>query len=164
MCRVKGLVSSMPWHAVFAFLNPLLIGVMQVKCQGAKFSPFQTHPAEMRTFLLATVVYCFAFAANIKCRRRRTIYALLSGHVALISGSLSSISLFSIFLPMQWERLVFVSWIIFSVLVFRQFIIYWPFQWILKAVSQLLRNIRKRFNIIGEINLDELPQSGLVLV
>ncbi|GMN50436.1 hypothetical protein TIFTF001_019600 [Ficus carica] len=151
----------MPWHAVFAFLNPLLIGVIQVKCQGASSSPFLTNPTEMWTFLLATLVYCFAFAANIKWRRRRTIYALFPGHMALIFGSLSSISLFSIILPTMWGQLIFSLWIFLPVLVLRQFL-YWPFQWTLKVVSRLVSNIRKRFNIDG--NLDERPQAVIVLV
>ena len=153
----------MPWHAVFAFLNPLLIGVMQVKCQNASSSPFLTNPTDMWTFLLATLIYCFAFAANIKWRRGRTIYALFSGHIALISGSLSSVSLFSIFLPTLFGRLILFLWIFLPVLVLRQFL-YWPFQWTLKAAaSRLVSNIRKRFNIDGN-NVDEHPQSVLELV
>lgn len=130
----------MPWHAVFAFLNPLLIGLLQVQSQSTMDSPFKTHPANMWTFLLATVLYCLAFAANIKRRRLRSRYALFSRDVALISGSLSSVSLISIFLPGLLRQLIFFSWIIFSIVVLRQFIFCmcrWPRRWIAKASFRL---------------------------
>uniref|UniRef100_B9MUX6 Uncharacterized protein n=1 Tax=Populus trichocarpa TaxID=3694 RepID=B9MUX6_POPTR len=46
LCRceesLQGFIFSAPCHAVFAFLNPLLIAVIQVKFQGTNQSPFQT--------------------------------------------------------------------------------------------------------------------------
>ncbi|CAB4300035.1 unnamed protein product [Prunus armeniaca] len=87
----QGFISSMPWHTIFAFLNPLLINILQVKCQGSTKSPFDTHRRVMWIFLLATLVYCFAFAANMKSRGNcSTVYSRISGHFALLSGSLSS--------------------------------------------------------------------------
>jgi hypothetical protein len=41
-CSLQGFIFSAPCHAVFAFLNPLLIAVIQVKFQGTNQSPFQT--------------------------------------------------------------------------------------------------------------------------
>ncbi|CAN6566439.1 unnamed protein product [Malus baccata var. baccata] len=123
--QLQGFISSMPWHAIFAFLNPLLIGVLQVKCQGANVSPFDTHPRVMWIFLSTTLVYCFAFAVNIKSRRNCTtiFYSRMSGHIALLTGSLSSVSLVSIFFPSVLdERLVFFSWIIMPLIVGRTLI------------------------------------------
>ncbi|TQD70193.1 hypothetical protein C1H46_044273 [Malus baccata] len=123
--RLQGFISSMPWHAIFAFLNPLLIGVLQVKCQGATESPFDTHPRHMWIFLSTTLVYCFALAANIKSRRNCTaiFYSRMSGHIALLTGSLSSVSLVSIFFPSVLdEQLVFFSWIVMPLIVGRTLI------------------------------------------
>ena len=149
----------MPWHAVFAFLNPLLIGVLQVQCQGQSVSPFDTHRSDMWTFLLATLVYCFAFAANIKRRGGRTTYALISGHVALISGSLSSVSLVSVFLPKLLGRLIFFSWIILPVVVSRQ-MISCICRWISKSIFRLHFRVVNRFNMIKYGN-NEQSQSTL---
>lgn len=137
---------SMPWHAIFAFLNPLLVGVLQVKGQSSKVSPFDTHPADMWTFLLATLLYCFAFAANIKYHGQRTSasYSRISGHVALLSGSLSSVSLLSIFLPTLLGRLIFILWLTFPMIVARQLNIHgfchWLYQWTTKALLFLFFN------------------------
>ncbi|PON82952.1 hypothetical protein TorRG33x02_212480 [Trema orientale] len=145
----------MPWHAVFAFLNPLLVGVLQVKCQSQSASPFDTHRSDMWTFLLATLVYCFAFAANT--RRRR--YAVISGHVALISGSLSSVSLVSVLLPRSLGRLIFFTWIILPVVVSRQ-TISCICRWISKSIFRLYLGVVNRFNMIkcGNTNTEQ-PQT-----
>ncbi|PON82949.1 hypothetical protein TorRG33x02_212450 [Trema orientale] len=154
----------MPWHTVFAFLNPLLIGVLQVKCQGASLSAFDTDPANMYTFLLATLVYCFAFASNLKCRRRRrdwTNHALLFDHMALISGSLSSVSLVSVFLPGLPGQLIFFSWIILPVFLSRHLIFRicrWPYLWISKAIVTLHIEVVNRLNMIKYGN-EEQPQT-----
>ncbi|KAL5798839.1 hypothetical protein ACOSQ2_003659 [Xanthoceras sorbifolium] len=97
-------VSRMPYHAVFGFLIPLLIAVLQVNNQGTNNYSFETHPANLWAFLLATLVYCFAFAADIKYKfyNPRLRYAQLSRLVAVISGSLSSVSLISIFLLLDF--------------------------------------------------------------
>lgn len=160
-CRVKGFVSSMPWHAVFAFLNPLLIGLLQVKFQGTSVSPFDTNPAQFHTFLLATLVYCLAFATHMKCRRGPTNYTSLSGHMALISGSLSSISLVSIFLPRLLGRLILLSWIILLVIVSRQLIFcvfLWTYQRISKVILQLYLRVVNGFNMkYGNNEQEQLP-------
>jgi hypothetical protein len=54
----------------------------------------------MWAFLLATFIYCFAFAANMRFKCTR--YSRLSGHVAFFAGSFSSISLVSVLLPALW--------------------------------------------------------------
>lgn len=121
--------SNMPWHAAFGFLNPLLIGVLQVKCQGQALSPFETHTRAMWTFLLATFVYSFAVAAYVKRNRRpqktNNYRKIVSGDVAIISGSLSSVSLVSILVPTNLVligRLIFFTWIVVPLIVLRQFI------------------------------------------
>ncbi|CAL9006734.1 unnamed protein product [Prunus brigantina] len=138
----QGFISSMPWHTIFAFLNPLLINILQVKCQGATKSPFDTHRGVMWIFLLATLVYCFAFAANMKSRCNcSTVYSRISGHFALLSGSLSSASLFSIFLPrFPNEQLVFFLWIIMPLIVARK--------WICRACQKLCKSTSKATHLL----------------
>lgn len=145
----------MPWHAIFAFVNPLLIGVLQVKAQGAYASPFDTHPGDMWTFLVATLLYCFAFAANIKCHPHQTkTCSRISATVALLSGSLSSVALLSIFLPPLLARLIFFSWTVLPLIVARQLIhqtFHWLFQWARKVVSLFLDIIGNRFKATGNL-------------
>ncbi|KAH7519620.1 hypothetical protein FEM48_Zijuj08G0056400 [Ziziphus jujuba var. spinosa] len=98
--ELQELSSWMPWHTAFALLNPLLIGVLQVKCQGALVSPFETHTRAIWTFLVSTLIYSFSFAA----------------------GSLSSISLLSVLLPPLFGSLIFFLWIIVPLIVLHQLI------------------------------------------
>ncbi|KAL5798835.1 hypothetical protein ACOSQ2_003655 [Xanthoceras sorbifolium] len=114
-------VSWMPYHAVFGFLNPLLIAMLQVTNNYS----FETHLANLWAFLLGKFVYCVAFAADTKYQfyNPRLSYAQLSRLVAVISGSLSSVSLISIFLPYLPGRLIFIVWASFSIVVSRSLII-----------------------------------------
>ncbi|KAL5798827.1 hypothetical protein ACOSQ2_003647 [Xanthoceras sorbifolium] len=136
-------VSWMPYHAVFGFLIQLLIAVLQVNNQGTNKYSFETHPANLCAFLLATLVYCLAFAADIKSRfyNPRPSYAQLSSLVAVISGSLSSVSLISIFLPYLPGRLIFIVWASFSIVASRRLIINicrWLYQMIMKTFFQVV--------------------------
>ncbi|KAH7576298.1 hypothetical protein ACOSP7_003466 [Xanthoceras sorbifolium] len=137
-------VSWMPYHAVFGFLIPLLIAVLQVNNQGTNNYSFETHPTNLWAFLLATLVYCLAFAADIKYQfyNPRLSYAQLSRLVAVISGSLSSVSLISIFLPYLPGRLIFIVWASFSTVVSRSLIIslcrWLYYQMIMKTFFQVV--------------------------
>ncbi|KAL3571848.1 hypothetical protein D5086_025752 [Populus alba] len=143
LCRceesLQGFIFSTPCHAVFAFLNPLLITVIQVKFQGTAQSPFQTSLPSMWAFLLATIIYCFAVAATM--RFKSTWYSRLSGHVAFFAGSFSSISLVSVLLPALLGRLVFAVWIILPVMVARNFVHFiclWIYQRIMTLIFKIL--------------------------
>ncbi|KAK3200389.1 hypothetical protein Dsin_023804 [Dipteronia sinensis] len=72
----------------------MLIAVLQVS---SKESPFKTNPAQIWVFVVATIIYCFAFQ-------------LSNAAVAVISGSLSIVSLLSIFLPHPLGFLIFIPW------------------------------------------------------
>ncbi|KAG5231185.1 transmembrane [Salix suchowensis] len=133
---LQGFIFSTSCHAVFAFLNPFLIGVIQVKFQGTSQSAFQTRLPSMWAFLLATFLYCFAFAANMKFKY--TTYFRFSGHVAFLAGSFSSISLVSFLLPARLGPLVFAVWAILPIMVARstvQFICLWIYQRIMTFSS-----------------------------
>ncbi|KAJ6400370.1 hypothetical protein OIU84_015924 [Salix udensis] len=152
---LQGFIFSTSCHAVFAFLNPFLIGVIQVKFQGTNQSPFQTRLPSMWAFLLATFVYCFAFAANMKFKY--TKYFRFSGHVAFLAGSFSSISLVSFLLPARLGPLVFVAWAILPIMVARstvQFICLWIYQRIMTFSSISL----------DDMSIEEQPEDPVEIV
>jgi len=161
-CSLHGFIFSTPCHAVFAFLNPLLIGVIQVKFQGTAQSPFQTSSPSMWAFLLATFIYCFAFAANMRFKCTR--YSRLSGHVAFFAGSFSSISLVSVLLPALLGRLIFAVWIILPIMVARhfvQFIFLWIYQRIMTLIFKIL-GFWYRF--LDDMTVEEQPEYPVEII
>ena len=78
----------------FKYIIPVLIALLQVSC---KESPFKTHPIQTWVFVVATIIYCLAFQ-------------LSKAVVAVIFGSLSTVSLVSIFLPNSIGFLIFIPW------------------------------------------------------
>lgn len=122
-CRTKDHMLT-PCHALFAYLNPLLIGILQVHCQATNKSPFETHSANLWAFLLATLVYCFTLTANTKPQHCKTNFTEPFNNVALISGSFSSVSLVAVFLPRYHGMIlaVFIFWGAFALLVARDFL------------------------------------------
>ncbi|TXG62587.1 hypothetical protein EZV62_009581 [Acer yangbiense] len=155
------LFSRMPYHAVFGFLIPLLVAVLQLQVnnQGTNNYSFETHPANLWVFLLATLVYCFAFVADIKSQYYNPSYAQLYSLLAVISGSLSSVSLISVFLPDLPGRLIFIPWAFVSVVVSRSLIISlccWLYQMIMKTFFQVVC-IWNRFKASGLTEQPPLP-------
>ncbi|TXG62637.1 hypothetical protein EZV62_009631 [Acer yangbiense] len=159
VCVAKKFVFWMPYHAVFGFLIPLLIALLQVNNQGTNKYSFETHPANFCVFLLATFVYCVAFAADMKSKFYITKYAKLSSFVTVISGSLSSVSLISIFLTPLLGRLLFISWAFVSIVLSRGFIVsicHWLYQTIMKTFFQVF-GIWNRFKGSGLMEQPRLP-------
>ncbi|KAJ6679430.1 PROTEIN putative-RELATED [Salix purpurea] len=149
-------------HAVFAFLNPFLLGVIQVKFQGTSQSPFQTRSPSMWAFLLATFIYCFAYAASMKFKRSK--YFRFSGHVAFLAGSFSSISLVSFLLPARLGPLVFVAWAILHIMVARstvQFICLWIYQRIMTLIFKILGFW---YWILDDMSTEEQPEHPVEIV
>ncbi|KAJ0093686.1 hypothetical protein Patl1_25497 [Pistacia atlantica] len=95
----------MPYHTAFAFLIPLLIGILGVYAQGRK-NLFETNSTNIWIFLVNTLFYCFAVAADLKYQHNQTNYSQFFSPVAVISGSLSSASVLSILLG----DITFVLW------------------------------------------------------
>ncbi|KAK4848816.1 hypothetical protein QYF36_017751 [Acer negundo] len=138
--------SRMPYHEVFGFLIPLLVAVLQVNNQGTNNHSFETHPANLWVFLLATLVYCFVFVSQYYNQSYAQLYSL----VAVISGSLSSVSLISVFLPDLPGRLIFIPWAFVSIVVSRSLIISlccWLYQMIMKTFFQVV-GIWIRFKVV----------------
>ncbi|KAK3195076.1 hypothetical protein Dsin_026386 [Dipteronia sinensis] len=80
----------------FNFVIQMLIGVFQVDSQGKDKSPFETHPAEMWVFVFSSFIYFSAAQRSVP--------------MAIISGSLSSVSLVSVLLPRLLGDLIFIPW------------------------------------------------------
>ncbi|TXG65679.1 hypothetical protein EZV62_006954 [Acer yangbiense] len=78
----------------FKYIIPMLIALLQVSC---KESPFKTHLIQTWVFVVATIIYGLAFQ-------------LSNVVVVVISGSLSTVSLISIFLPRLLGFLIFIPW------------------------------------------------------
>ncbi|KAI9181410.1 hypothetical protein LWI28_014728 [Acer negundo] len=80
----------------FNCLIPILINVVQMKYshEGKDESPFETHPATMWVFVFSTFIYFSAAQRSVS--------------VAIISGSLSSVSLVSVLLPRLLGTLIFI--------------------------------------------------------
>ncbi|KAK2650696.1 hypothetical protein Ddye_018185 [Dipteronia dyeriana] len=143
--------SKMPYHAVFGYLNPLLVAVLQVN----NYS-FETHTANLWVFVLATLIYCFAFIADIKSQFYNPSYAPLSTLVAVISGSLSSVSLISVFLPDLPGLLIFIPWAFVSIVVSRSFIISLC-SWIYQMIRFQVVGIWNRFKGSNLMEHPRLP-------
>ncbi|KAK9213922.1 hypothetical protein WN944_005908 [Citrus x changshan-huyou] len=110
-CSEVNLVSSMLYQVIFAYLIPVLIGILGANTQGRTEPLFKTHTINMWGFIVAKVIYCFALAADIKSRLHRENSSQLSGLVAVVSGSVSAVSLISTFLPPSIGHIIlYTSW------------------------------------------------------
>ncbi len=123
-------------HSIIMFLNPVLLALLQVEYQFQKVSPFQTHLANVWGFLAATCFYCLGLGLKMHIKSRCAIL----GHVLLISGAFSSVSLVSIFLPRSLGWLPFIIWAILPFMIGRPLLmrVYrWLYQEILKVILQV---------------------------
>lgn len=118
-CSEGNLVSSMLYQVIFAYLIPVLIGILGANTQGRTEPLFKTHTINMWGFLVAKVIYCFALAADIKSRLHQENSSQLSGLVAVVSGSVSAVSLVSTFLPPSIGHIIlYTSWFCAATIIF----------------------------------------------
>ncbi|KAJ0042962.1 hypothetical protein Pint_17310 [Pistacia integerrima] len=71
----------------------------------------------MLAFLLATLVYCFAFAADLKSQIHHTNHSKFFSTIAIISGYLSSVSLVAMILSGLLGHFVFVLWALVFIII-----------------------------------------------
>ncbi|KAL4599869.1 hypothetical protein ACB092_11G158500 [Castanea dentata] len=121
--------SSISNHEIFMSLNPLLLALLQVD--------YHTHPANVWGFLAGTCLYFLALELKMKINTRSESYYRILGHVLLISGALSSVSLLSIFLPRSpgWLPFIILPFMIARPLLVH--VCHWLFQVILKVTPQV---------------------------
>ncbi|GAY63806.1 hypothetical protein CUMW_228640 [Citrus unshiu] len=97
--------SSAPYHKIFAFLIPLLVGVIEINnVQEKNKSLIETHSMSMCLFLLALLIYAFPYFATMKFKLQ------IFKAIVVISGSLCSVSLVSITLPHPYGHFSFIMW------------------------------------------------------
>ncbi|ESR44853.1 hypothetical protein CICLE_v10003368mg [Citrus x clementina] len=97
--------SSAPYHTIFVFLIPLLVGVIEINnVQNRSKSLIETHLMSMCLFLLAILIYAFAYFAAMKSELQ------VFKAIEMISGSLCSVSLVSIILPRPYGHFSFIIW------------------------------------------------------
>lgn len=118
LCSVQDFVSSVPYHGVFGILIPLLVTILQVHVQGTTHSLFQTHSLNMWISLVATVVYYFACAADMKDKLlhwHATDNSQFFNGIASISGSLSTVGFVSVLLSRLGGCIIFLVWGLVSI-------------------------------------------------
>ena len=99
------ILPSAPYHTLFLFLIPLLVEVIEINnVQDEKKMLIETNPMSMCLFLLALFMYAFAYFAAMKLKRQ------IFKAIAVISGSLCSVSLVSIILPHPYGHFSFIMW------------------------------------------------------
>ena len=112
-CGVQNFSSPLaPYHTLFVFLIPLLVGVIDINnIQDKNKSLIETHPMNMCPFLLALLIYVFAYFAAIISERQ------IFKATVVISGLLCSVSLVSIILPHPYGYFSFIIWVFLLLLV-----------------------------------------------
>ncbi|KAJ0053993.1 hypothetical protein Pint_00187 [Pistacia integerrima] len=108
-------ISSNRHHAIFLFLMPVMLGLLQVEYQSKNVSPFDTHPINMWGFLAATCIYCVGLATNLELQNHPTTYSKIISRVILSSGALASITLASVLFPWLSGWLILCLWTILPV-------------------------------------------------
>ncbi|KEH29169.1 transmembrane protein, putative [Medicago truncatula] len=103
-------IPSIPCHAIFVFLDTILIGVLQLQYQNKKESPFDDHKVHMQTFLTSICIYCSLIGIKIYTKTRGCHQEQILSFALLLFGILSSASLLSILLPRQLFWVVLFVW------------------------------------------------------
>lgn len=125
-CSVQDFVSLVPYHGVFGILIPLLVTILQVHVQGTTHSLFETHSLNMWVSLVATVVYYFACAVDMKFKLHCHANNIpdnsqLFNGIANLSGSLSTVGFVSVLLPPLGGCIIFIAWgLVSMILVIRK--------------------------------------------
>ncbi|KAJ0112791.1 hypothetical protein Patl1_00216 [Pistacia atlantica] len=108
-------ISSNRHHAIFLFLIPVMLGLLQVEYQSKNVSPFDTHPIHMWVFLAATYIYCMGLATNLELQNNPTTYSKIISHVILSLGALASVTLASVLFPWLSGWLILCLWTILPI-------------------------------------------------
>ncbi|KAK9213947.1 hypothetical protein WN944_005933 [Citrus x changshan-huyou] len=85
-----------PYLKVFGYLIPTIAAVVGASVQGIAQPLKETHRVSLLVFLSAIIVHYIAFAADEMSQRNQANPSQLWGFIAIISGSLSTVSLVSI--------------------------------------------------------------------
>lgn len=103
-------IPSIPFHALFVFLDTILLGVLQVEYQNKIESPLHTHTVHMQTFLTSICIYCALVGIKIYTKTQGGYQAQIISYALLLFGTLSSASLLSILLMRELLVVVLFTW------------------------------------------------------
>jgi hypothetical protein len=103
-------IPSIPLHAIFVFLDAILIGLLQVEFQNKKESPLDSHKIHIQTFLTSICIYCSLIGIKIYTKTCGDHRDQILNFALLFFGILSSASLLSILLPWQLFWVVLFVW------------------------------------------------------
>ncbi|CAK8575141.1 unnamed protein product [Lathyrus sativus] len=112
-------IPSIPCHAIFVFLDTILLGVLQVEYQNKKESPLEVHTVHMQTFLISICIYCMLIGIKIYMKTRGGRRDRILSFALLLFGLLSTTSLLSILLPQQLLWIMFFIWGSISIILAR---------------------------------------------
>ncbi|KAL7238430.1 hypothetical protein ACSBR2_004517 [Camellia fascicularis] len=127
------------FHAVYVAFVALLHGHIQLLYQHGDDSPFQTHPISMRISVVAICVY--GLAALFGHAQFCSNYSQIFDYVIMVSGALYPVSLISVFIPNGLSCLLYIIWLIFSVVVVPWNFLVCSSQWILQMSRIALFNM-----------------------
>uniref|UniRef100_A0A2C9UK81 Uncharacterized protein n=1 Tax=Manihot esculenta TaxID=3983 RepID=A0A2C9UK81_MANES len=87
-------------HAIFAFIVPVLVAFIDIKCQATTKSPFETHPITIKIAIACLLAYCIAYGFELAfCARLSQANARICQVTVAIFGSFALASLASILFP-----------------------------------------------------------------
>lgn len=152
---------------MFGYLIPTLAAVVGANVQGTSKPLIETHRVSLCAFLVATIFYCIALAADYKSQHNQAKSSQFCGLIAVISGSLSAISLISTFFTNSIaEILLYNAWSCAAIIIVvyqygRKFMVacHWLYEEILRpffcnTLYWLQANIK---NKISSIEQQQLP-------
>lgn len=106
----QDLIPSIPFHAIFVFLDPILLGVLQVEYQNKKEPPFDTYPLQKHIFLTTICIYGALLGIKVHAKIHGGYLKEILSYGLLLSGVFSTVSLLSILLSQQLLWTVLIIW------------------------------------------------------
>ncbi|KAH7862888.1 hypothetical protein Vadar_010666 [Vaccinium darrowii] len=142
---MQGSMSSTTCHVVYGFLISTLIGLLQLKYQNKKVSPFETHPALIRMFVATMCIYSLAMVGKITAANYRAKCCEIFSRVSILSGALSSVSLAMIFLPPSLSSLIMIIiWVIFLAIV-ALYLFHTIYKWLYQKIAVSIVQVLELF-------------------
>ena len=108
-------------QAIFIFIFPALLGLLQIKYQGIVKSPFVTHPKTMELAISSFFISCFSFYARLRISAglpsspRKNIYYCFVQSITFIFGLISVTSLLSFLVPVPVCSLLVSLWVLIAI-------------------------------------------------
>lgn len=105
--NVRGSPAFTSFHAILAFLGPVLVNFVEVKFQGKPEPPFETHPFATSLAIFCLLFYC-ALALVTRLSLASACYARLVDILMMLAAMLSVASLASLLVPGPFQSLPYL--------------------------------------------------------